>query len=391
MTLDAALAALGEERLLALQIGFAETPSPTFHEERRASLIADLWRSAGLEPRTDAVGNVIALRPGAHDGALLCISAHLDTVFPAEQDVRVRLPGESCDFCGEVVPEGEYHGPGIGDCAAGLAAITGLAEALHAAGARTAASLLFVATVGEEAAGDLRGARALFSGEWSQEIGAFVTADIGTRAAIVNQTVASRRYRVAFRGPGGHAWDDFGVYNPIHAAAAAAARIASLVVPAEPRTSFNVGIIEGGRAVNAIPEEAYFEVDMRSIALAELDDLASRVERCITGAHEELSARTRGEGSFAIETFSARPGGAISRDHPLVLAAVASLAAEGHEARFGPGSLDANIPMARGVPAIGFPWGGSSRRAHSVRESYRSKGRVDHVRALVRLAMEFRP
>ena len=391
MTVDAVLTRLTEDRILDLQIRFAETPSPTFHEQRRAELIASLWRAAGLDPQIDNAGNVVALRPGAADGPLLVVSAHLDTVFPMDQDVRVRRPGETCDFCGEVVPEGEYHGPGIGDCAAGLAAVTGLAEALHSASAATSASLLFVATVGEEGAGDLRGVRALFTGEWASRIGAFVTVDVGTPGAIIHETTASRRFRVTFHGPGGHAWHDFGAFNPIHAAAGAVARIAAFDVSAEPRTTFNVGVIEGGRAVNAIPEEARFELDMRSVSPSRLDLLATHASESIAAAHAELNARTRGEGTFAIETIGERPGGSIPRDTPLVQAAVAALAADGLKARFGVGSLDANIPIALGIPAIGFAWGGASRRAHSARESYRSAGRIEHVRALARLATDFRP
>ena len=109
----------------------------------------------------------------------------------------------------------------------------------------------------------------------------------------------------------------------------------------------------------------------------------------IGAAHADLAARTRGDGSYSIETFGERPGGSVPRETPLVQAAIAALAAEGHAARFGVGSLDANIPISLGIPAIGFAWGGSSRRAHSVRESYRAAGRIDHVRALARLAMMF--
>jgi len=391
MTLDAVRGYLTEERLLDLQIRFAETPSPTLSEQSRADLIVALWSAAGLDPQMDGTGNIVALRPGAANGPLLVVSAHLDTVFPIDQDVRVRRPGESCEFCGEVVPDEEYHGPGIGDCAAGLAAVTGLAEALHATRATTATSLLFVATVGEEGAGDLRGVRALFQGEWASRIGGFVTIDVGTPGAIIHETTASRRFRVTFRGPGGHAWHDFGAFNPIHAAAGAVARIAAYDVPAEPRTTFNVGVIEGGRAVNAIPEEAHFDLDMRSVTAAGLNALISHARESAGAAHAELNSRTRGDGTFEIETTGERPGGSIPRETPLVQAAVAALAAEGQRARFGVGSLDANIPVALGIPAIGLAWGGTSRQAHSVRESYRSAGRLEHVRALARLAMTYQP
>ena len=387
MDIESLLSRINEERLLELQLRFAQTPAPTFAETPRAELIAALWREAGLHPQIDPAGNVIAARPGKREAPLLAVSAHLDTVFDAAQDIRVRMPGEHCDFCDALVPEAEYHGPGIGDCAAGLAAVTGVVEALQASGAETESPLLFVATVGEEAAGDLRGARALFAGEWGGRIGAFVTVDVGVTGAIVHETTSTRRFRVTFRGPGGHSWDDYGTYSPIHAAAEAVSRIISIEPPADPRTTLNVGVIEGGRSVNAIPESASFELDMRSVDSAELERLAAHAREAIEAGHQHVEGRTRGEGSYSIDVFSERPGGRIPGEAPLVQAAIGALREEGIEPRFGPGSLDANIPMSLGIPAIGFPWGGSSRRNHSIRESYRSRGRVATVRALARLAV----
>jgi tripeptide aminopeptidase len=389
-TLESLLSHLDEDRLLELQLRIAQTPAPTFAETPRAELIAALWSDAGLHPETDAVGNIIAARPGRREGPMLVISAHLDTVFGPGQDLRVRMPGEHCDFCDATVPEGEYHGAGIGDCAAGLAAVTAVAEALAASGAETESPLLFVATVGEEAAGDLRGARALFAGPWAPGIGAFVTVDVGVTGAIVRETTSTRRLRVTFRGPGGHSWDDYGAYSPVHAVGEAIARITAYDPPRQPRTSLNVGVIEGGRSVNAIPEEASFLLDMRSVEVEELERLAAHALEAIEQAHRHVAGRTRGEGSYSVEVFSERPGGRIPEEAPLVQAAVEALKAEGFEPRFGPGSLDANIPMSMGIPAIGFPWGGSSRSNHSIRESYRSRRRVEGVRALARLAATYR-
>ena len=392
MTLETTLDQLREERLLELQLDYAETPSPTFDEGRRAAAVAARWRAAGLEPTIDEAGNVIALRPGTEDGPLLVLSAHLDTVFPIEQDIRVRRPGDWCDFCETpgIVPEGEYHGPGISDCAAGLASITAVAEALQATGASTPSPILFVATVGEEALGDLKGARALFAGEWGPRIGAFVTVDIGVRGALVYQSTASYRYRVTFYGPGGHAWDNFGRYNPLHAAGLAIGKLAMWQPPREPRTSYNVGVVGGGRSINAIPESAFFELDFRCVEPEGLATAADAIRGFIDEAHREYAATADGESRYTIELLGERPGGSMPREHPLVQAAYRALEAEGQVVRSGPGSTDANVPMGLGVPAIAFPWGGSERNLHSVRESYRPAGRMQDVRALARLAMTYR-
>jgi acetylornithine deacetylase/succinyl-diaminopimelate desuccinylase-like protein len=287
------------------------------------------------------------------------------------------------------VPAGEYHGPGIGDCAAGLAGVTALAEALHATAALSVSPLLFVATTGEEGAGDLKGARALFDGPWGERIGAFVTVDTGAQGFVARVGTASGRFRVSFGGPGGHAWAEYGTYNPIHAAGDAIARIAAMDVPQEPRSSLNVGIVEGGRSVNAIPESASFDLDLRSVDAATLEALTTAARSAVGDAHTAHAARTRGEAGYTFVRFGDRPGGSTPEHHPLVVAALAALESQAISPRLGPGSTDANVPMSRGIPAIAFPWGGSSRGAHSVRESFRSRGRLQSVRALTRLALTY--
>lgn len=392
MSIEPTLAALNEARTLELQLRFAETSAPTFAEGRRASVVAEAWQKAGLAPNIDSAGNVIALCEGTGDGPLFVIAAHLDSVFPEEQDVRVRRPGDWCEFCQPpgLVPEGEYHGPGISDCAAGLASVTSVIEALQGNGTATASPILFVATVGEEGLGDLKGARALFAGEWGARIGAFVTVDIGVRGAVVHQSTASYRYRATFHGPGGHAWDDFGRYNPLHAAGAAIGRLAAWDPPRDPRTSYNVGIVTGGRSINAIPETAFFELDLRCVEPAGLELARTFVLDAIDDAHNEYARRVSGESGYKTELLGQRPGGSIPREAPLVQAAIAALEAEDQQVRHGPGSTDANIPMGLGIPAIAFPWGGSARNLHSIRESFRPAGRMTDVRALARLAMAFR-
>lgn len=391
-SLEDTLDLLHEERLLELQLRFAETPAPTFDESRRAAVVAEAWRAAGLEPTIDESGSVVALRPGAEDGPLLVLSAHLDTVFPLDQDVRVRRPGEWCDFCETpgIVPEGEYHGPGISDCAAGLASVTAVLEALQSSGAQTPSPVLFVATTGEEGLGDLKGARHLFASEWAARIGAFVTVDIGVRGALVFEAPASYRYRFTFSGPGGHAWDNFGRYNPLHAAGLAVGRIAMYEAARDPRTSYNVGIIAGGRSINAIPEQAYFELDLRCTSREGLERASSDIITLVEAAQAEYAATVDGESRMAAELLAHRPGGAMPAGHPFVCAAREALEAEGQVVRSGPGSTDANIPIGLGIPAVAFPWGGSERNLHSIRESYRPKGRIQDVRALARLALTYR-
>ncbi len=391
-TIDAVLAHLREERLLELQLRYAETPAPTFDESRRAGVVARLWRDAGLEPHIDDAGNVLALRPGQYESPLLVISAHLDTVFPIDQDVRVRCPGDWCDYCEPpaTVPEGEYHGPGVSDCAAGLASVTGVIEALQACAVTTPSSILFAAVVGEEGIGDLKGTRHLFASDWGPRIGAFVTVDIGVRGALIHIGVASYRYRFTFRGPGGHAWDNFGRYNPLHAAGLAVGKIALYRAPTEPRTSYNVGIISGGRSINAIPESASFELDLRCVDPEGLETAAAHVRALVLGAHEEYAATVDGDSSCTSELLGYRPGGATPWGDPLVVAARHAIEAEGLVVRTGPASTDANIPIGLGISAVAFPWGGSERNLHSVRETFRPKDRLLDVRALARLALTFK-
>lgn len=387
--LEEALASLSEAEILDLQLQFAATPAPTFDEGERAALVARLWREARLEVHQDEAGNVLGGVSNGGTGPYLALSAHLDHVFPRGQDLRTRRAGEDCPFCDAIVPDGELHGPGIGDCAAGLAAITAVARVLGSGAIETASPVVLVATVGEEAQGDLKGARALFDGAWGARIGAFVTVDVGVRGAVVHETTCSTKYRVRATGPGGHAWDDAGLFSPVHALAMAAARVAIMELPTNPRSSCNIGLFHAGRSVNAIPEEAEFHVDLRSGDPEMLRALGERLRDAATAGFEEYESIARGSGQLHIDVTGERPGGRIPREHPLVQAAHAALAGEGIEVRHGPGSLDANIPLSRGIPAIGFPWGGSSRQLHSVRETYRPAGRLESVRALLRLVSTF--
>ena len=245
--LGATLACLRESAaaITEIQVDLCEIAAPVGQEEQRGQAVAQWLRSSGCEVQRDAVGNVIGARPGVQDGAAVALSAHLDSVFPPEQAVRVYRPGQPNPYRGgEPVPAGELQGPGIADDAAGLATMIGVARALTVAGVQTRRDLLFVATVGEEGRGDLKGARFFFSEGAGRELAAFITIDHPEPEAVVHRGVGSRRYLVEFAGPGGHAWGNFGRYNAALALAAAARRIGAISAPE--RSSYNVGRLEGG-------------------------------------------------------------------------------------------------------------------------------------------------
>jgi len=385
VSLADALAHLSEARLQELQCAIAAVPAPPFAEGERAAFVAELWRGAGLPVEADGEGNLLAPRPGAREPWLV-VSAHLDTVFPPGTDPGVASAGELCPHCGEPVPPGELHGPGIADCAAGLAALTAVAEALQASGTETAAHLLFLATVGEEGAGNLRGVRSFMASEWAERAGAFVTVDVGRPATLVTDFVAVWRGEVIVTGPGGHAWDQYGMPNPILVLGEALLAVEEAWPPSgAPRSAWNVGLIEGGTSVNAIPEQVRCAVEFRSLDARLAQEGPEQLRTAV-----EARAAARGLRSQVI-VRGERPAARTARDHPLVLAAIDALAAEGLRIAYGTGSLDANVPAAAGVPSIGFPWGGQALATHSTRERHRIEGRLAHVRALLRLLATFRP
>ena len=404
-----------EAEILAEQIALCEIPAPTGAEAARAEAVAAAMAAIGLVVERDAVGNVIGLRAGAlgdapdgasggaadgapggtsgdasggtTDGATIVISSHLDTVFGAEQAARVARPGEANPYRGgEPTPAGEYHAPGISDAAAGLAVMLALARALEAGGVRLERPLLFLATVGEEGRGDLRGARHFFGSERGRSAAAFVTIDHSEPAMIVHRGVGSRRYAVEFRGAGGHSWAHAGRYNAAFALSAAASRLGQLPLPDEPRTTYNVGVISAPGSVNAIPASASLLADLRSESAEALEALDAAFQEAMRGGHEEEAAR-RPEGAQppVVERIGERPAGRIEADVPLMRSAVAALEAEGLTPRLTAASTDANAAYAAGVPAIAMSWGGRSDNQHSTLEWFSPVDRARSLRALLRL------
>ena len=260
-------------------VRFCEVAAPPFKESARGEVLRQVFQQLGLRnARIDKVGNVLADRPGAAARPRLVVSAHLDTVFPPETEVKVKRDG--------VI----LRGPGTGDDCRGLSVLVSIIRALRQASVQTPGSITFVATVGEEGLGDLRGVKQLFRD--TLEIDRFVSID-GTGLGITNVGVGSLRYRVTFKGPGGHSFAAFGVANPIDAMGRAIARIAEFQVPKNPKTTFNVGRVGGGTSVNAIASEAWMEVDMRSSDPASLAALDARFQKAIDGSVAEENQRWR--------------------------------------------------------------------------------------------------
>lgn len=355
--LEAARAA--EAQTIADQIAVCEIEAPPFKEQKRAEDYARRFRELGLRNvRIDAEGNVLGERPGASPRPHLVFSAHLDTVFPEGTDVRVRREGPV------------LAGPGIGDDCRGLAVVLAVVRALDAGGVRTTGSITFVGTVGEEGLGDLRGVKHLFNESLRDRIDRFVSVD-GTGLGITHVAVGSLRYRVTVRGPGGHSFGAFGLANPIHALGRAIAAIAQFDVPAEPKTTFNVGRIGGGTSVNAIPYEAWAEVDMRSSDPAALRSLDARFHRAIDGAVVDEDARW-GSRVLTVEKalVGTRPAGRTPAEAPIVQAAVSVNRALGLPVTLGEGSTDSNMPISLGIPAVTIGGGGRGRGAHALDETF---------------------
>ena len=350
------------------QLRIVAIPSPSLQEEARASYIHGRFAQLGLASiRRDAVGNVIAALPGSDDQAApLVVSAHLDTVFPAGTPVVPRAVGR------------RIFAPGITDNARGLAALLAVARTLTTCRVRTAGPLWFVATVGEEGIGDLRGAKHLFDTAFNgRGVKGFISLDGSGLRRIVHRAIGARRFRVTVIGPGGHSWSDWGTPNPAHALGTAIARLRQIPLTAPTRTTLTVARLGGGTSVNAIPEEAWMEIDLRSEEMATLMRLEEEVRRVVEGAvAEESLGRRHGTRALAlrVERIGERPAGAVAADHPLVAAALATTRAVGARPELAASSTDSNVPLALGIAAITIGAGGESGGIHTLDEWYANDG-----------------
>ncbi len=350
-----------EPHFIDEQVRICEISSPPFREDKRGAELARLFREAGLaNVRIDHAGNVLGDRPGSAPHPHLVIAAHLDTVFPPETDVHVTREGNL------------LKGPGIGDDCRGLAALLALIKAMHDGNLKTRGSLTFVADVGEEGLGDVRGMKELFGVTMKDQIDDFISIEPGEPNRLTNGGVGSYRYKVTFTGPGGHSYGAFGIANPANALGRAVAHIADLQVPITPKTTFNVGRIGGGTSVNSIPFEAWFEFDERSPDVSSLDNLDKKFKAAVQAGLDEENARwkDKGELSVKVDEIGVRPAGQTPMSAGIVTTAAASVKAlQFGEPEFSAGSSDSNVPMHLGIPAITIGGGGIDKGAHSLNES----------------------
>jgi tripeptide aminopeptidase len=349
-----------EPRTIEDQVRFCEIPAPPFKETARGEELKRTFQQLGLENvRVDKAGNVLGSRPGLAPRPHLVVAAHLDTVFPEGTDVRVRRTGPL------------LRGPGIGDDCRGLAVLVAVVRAMKGAAVSTPGSVTFVADVGEEGLGDLRGMKQLFNETLKGQVDAFVSID-GTGLGIAHTFVGSLRYRVTFTGPGGHSFGAFGLANPIDALGRAVARISDFQVPARPKTTFNVGRIGGGTSVNAIPFEAWMEVDMRSEDRAALGSVDASFHKAVDTALAEENARWGKPGMLTVtkDLVGDRPAGALPADAPIVRTAFDVTRALGWTAASSTGSTDANYPASLGIPSLNIGGGGRGTEAHALGESF---------------------
>jgi acetylornithine deacetylase/succinyl-diaminopimelate desuccinylase-like protein len=349
-------------------IRICSIPASPFGEQERAEYLSRKFTELGLtEVEIDEEGNCLGLLRGSSQSPLIVVSAHLDTVFSKDTKFNV------------VRRDNRLYAPGIADDGCGLAALIALAQAIQSEQIPIEGSILFVGTVGEEGEGNLRGVRHLFSkGRWAKHVDSFLSFDGPGLDRITNKALGSRRYRVAVTGPGGHSWGDFGLPNPVHAIGRAISRLAAYPAPKHPRTTFNVGRVEGGRSVNAIPSEATMEVDLRSAADSELQRLDAFFRKAMRDAIDEENVKRRAGDSLLklnVDLIGERPTGETPADSPLVEIAIEATKLLGVQPRLDQSSTDSNLPISLGIPAITLGAGGSSAFSHSLDEWYDPRGR----------------
>ena len=362
-----ALARSAEEHrewLEQVQIELTQIPAPTFHESARAAEMENRFRELGLQKvRLDQAGNVIAERPGASHQAFV-LTAHLDTVVPAGVPIEVRRSN------------GRIYAPGISDNSAGLAALLGTAAILQKCQVETELSLIFVANVGEEGEGDLYGMRQLLApGELRSRVAAMLILDGSSIQHITIAGLGSRRFLIEVTGPGGHSWKDFGRVNPILALSNIIAHLARIPLSSEPRTTLNVGVIQGGTTVNAIPGAAWMKVDVRSSHLEEIERVSLALDAAVRAGIEQENQRAAGSLEVKVHKIGERPAAELAMPSRLLDVVRDTDRYLGIQSRLERSSTDANVPLSLGIDAVAIAGGGTGGDAHTPHEWYDPQGR----------------
>ncbi|MFN3620750.1 M20/M25/M40 family metallo-hydrolase, partial [Sphingorhabdus sp.] len=344
-------------------IKLVEIPAPPFKEAERAKAYRDMLLAAGLQDvEIDAEGNATGLYRGSGPagGQVIVLAAHLDTVFPEGTPLKVRRDGS------------KLYAPGIGDDTRSLAVILAYARAMKDKNVRPRTDILFVGNVGEEGPGDLRGVRYLFTkGRYKDRVKAFLSMDGTDAQRVVNGGVGSRRYRITYKGPGGHSYGAFGLVNPMIAMGQTVTELYKTVVPTSPKTTYAASVTGGGTSVNSIPNEVFMEFDFRSESPAELAKVEQKFLSIVQESVDaENAARSTGEGKIVAEAklIGDRPAGLTAESHAIIKIATAAIRAKGLTPQLTSSSTDANLPMSLGVPALTIGSGGSGGRAHSLDE-----------------------
>jgi acetylornithine deacetylase/succinyl-diaminopimelate desuccinylase-like protein len=350
-----------------LQLEVTAIPAPPWGEAARSEWMRTRFESSGLsDVQQDDLGNVFGFRLGRDASApAVAISAHLDTVFPPGTPLHVRRE------------DNKLWGPGISDNGAGLTALLAIAGALHDTEIEHEAPLLFIANVGEEGEGNLRGMRHIFAQkQWANSIGPTIVLDGAGADTVITEALGSRRYEVSVTGAGGHSWSDFGVPNPVVALARVIQRFSETSVPSKPKTTFNIGTIEGGTSVNSIPQSAAMRVDTRSASVEQLDRLERALREAVREGVAETNRRKRQEGLKAeVAIIGDRPAADLPADSRLLEAIRAVDMQLNNLSRIQRASTDANIPLSLGREAIALGAGGNGGGAHTLNEWYDSAGR----------------
>jgi tripeptide aminopeptidase len=345
------------DRVLGLAVRIQQIPAPTFDEGARAKFVRDQFIEAGAHTvNMDDLGNVYTCVQGVNGKPPLVVSAHLDTVFPEGTELSSIRNRE------------KISGPGIGDNSLGLAGLFGLYWTLNKITSlqkeknNSIGDIWLVANVGEEGLGDLRGMKAVVD-RFRDDPRAYIILEGMALGQIYHRGLGVRRYRVKVNTMGGHSWVDYGRPSAIHEIAELVVKLKSLPLPTDPRSTLNVGVINGGTSVNTIAAEASFELDLRSENSSALNRLIEHVEKQVKEANAKRDQAVRA----SAEVIGNRPAGEISVQHPLVSAAIKCYASHGIKANLNIGSTDANEPLSRGFPAIciGLTTGGE---AHTTRE-----------------------
>ena len=335
-----------DDRVVETAIQIQQIPAPTFEERRRSDYIRQRFEALGLAGvEQDDLGNVYGCRRGSLGRPGVLLAAHIDTVFPLTTDLAIRREDPL------------IWGPGLGDNSLGVAALVHLAAACQQVALPNSADIWFVADVGEEGMGNLRGIRAAIHKLDGRHTSVIAVEGTGF-GRVYHRAIGVKRLRVEARAAGGHSWADFGAPSAVHTLVRAAAALVDLPVPSQPRTTFNIGVIEGGTSVNSIAEHAHFLLDLRSEQQSVLDELVSHVT-------ETLATPSGGaEATLLVVDVGSREAGQIGVEHPLPSAAAAGLHAVGKEVVWGSGSTDANAPLGQGIPAIciGIADGGNAHR-----------------------------